>query len=308
LFKEKIIDKYTQMNLRKLIFPVSLLIIVTSCNPLKQMQTHQTSMQQAYEMKDYPGVLTAFNQLESYHDSKESKAKPAYLKMAGEAALETENYDLAEDLLLRRLDRSQDMETVELLAEVYSQTGKTDKEYDLWNRYQDQIESEEKKAEVSQKLFAIEMKRKEYEKALDRARKMPPLLDPRMMFMRVEALDATGRDEEAREVCNNLLERNPDFKPAMEWKAMDIYERAEKWYKAEMSKYNQDQNYTAYVYLKRELKKISSMYRQSRELFEKLHEQDPDNQQYIKYLKNIYLRLEMREEATKMDMLLENQR
>jgi tetratricopeptide (TPR) repeat protein len=296
------------MNLRKLIFPVFLLLIVAACNPLKQMQSHQTSMQQAYDTKDYPGVLTAFNQLESFHASKESKIKPVYLTMAGKAAIETGNNELAEEVLLRRLDRSDDIETAELLADVYSRTGKTDKEYDLWNKYQDQIESEEKKAEVSQKLFAIEMKRKEYEKALDRARNMPPLSDPRMMFMRVEALDATGQNEEAREVCNNLLEKNPDFKAAMEWKAIDIYERAEKWYKAEMSKYNKDQNYTAYVYLKRELKKISSMYRQSRELFEKLHSETPDNQEYIKYLKNIYLRLEMREEATKMDMLLENQR
>ena len=60
--------------------------------------------------------------------------------------------------------------------------------------------------------------------------------------------------------------------------------------------------------LKRELKKISAMFRQSRELFEKLHEGDPDNEQYIKYLKNIYLRLDMNGEASKMDMLLENQR
>lgn len=296
------------MNLRKLIFPLFLLIIIAACSPLKQMQTHQSELEQAYETKDYPGVLTAFNQLDSYHSSKESKIKSAYLKMAGKAALETENYELAEEVLLRRLDRSEDMETVELLADVYSQTGKTDKEYDLWNKYVDQIDSEEKKAEISEKLFVIEMDRKDYKKALERARKMPPLSDPRMMFMRVEALDETGQKEEAREVCSNLLEKNPDYKPAMEWKAMDIYERAEKWYKAEMSKYNKNENYTAYVYLKRELKKISSMFRQSRELFEKLHEHDPDNLQYIKYLKNIYLRLEMREEATKMDMLLDNQR
>ncbi len=296
------------MNLRKLIFPVFLLIIVTACNPLKKMQSHQTSMQQAYETKDYPGVLAAFNQLESYHTSKESKIKAEYLKLAGKAAMETGNYDLAEEVLLRRLDRSEDIETVELLADVYSQSGKTDKEYDLWTKYQDQIESEEKKAEISHKLFAIEMRRKDYNKALERARKMPPLSDPRMMFMRVEALEATGKDEEAREVCNNLLEKNPNFKPAMEWKAIDIYERAEKWYKAEMSKYNNNQDYTAYVYLKRELKKISSMYRQSRELFERLRQEAPDNQQFTKYLKNIYLRLEMREEASKMDMLLENQR
>ena len=296
------------MNLRKLIFPFALLIIVSACNPLKQIQGYQTNLTQAYESKDYPGVLTAYNQLKKYHQSKESRIMPEYLKMAGEAAIETENYELAETILLRKIEQSQDMETVEMLGRVYQDTGKTDKEYDLWSEYVNQVESEEKRAEISQKLFAIEMRRKDYEKALDRTRKMPPLSDPRFMFMRVEALEATGKKEEAREVCNQLLERDPDFKPAMEWKAIDIVERAEKWYRAEMTKYNKDQNYTAYVYLKRELKKISAMFRQSRELFEKLHEGDPDNEQYIKYLKNIYLRLDMKGEASKMDMLLENQR
>jgi tetratricopeptide (TPR) repeat protein len=296
------------MNLKKLILPISLVLVIAACNPLKQVQGYQTSMEQAYETKDYPGVLTAYNQLEKYHSSKGSKIKPEFLKKAGHAAMEIENYDKAEEILLKSIAQTDDIESVEMLANVYQQTGKTDKEYHLWIQYADQIKSEEKKAEVSQKLFAIEMQRKEYEKALDRAKKMPSLSDPRFMFMRVEALNATGKKEEAREVCNNLLEKNPDFKPAMEWKAIDIVERAENWYKAEMAKYNKDQNYTAYVYLKRELKKISSMYRQSRELFEKLHEEDPDNQQYIKYLKNIYLRLDMKGEASKMDMLLENQR
>jgi tetratricopeptide (TPR) repeat protein len=151
------------------------------------------------------------------------------------------------------------------------------------------------------------MKRKEYEDALERANKMPPLSDPRIMSMRMEALEETGKKDEARKLCETILEKHPDYEPAMEWKAIDIYERAESWYKSEMSKYNENADYTAYVYLRRELKKISAMYRESRDIFEKLHQNNPGNTQYIKYLKNIYLRLEMREEATKMDMLLENQ-
>ncbi len=296
------------MNSRKLILPVLLMMIIAACNPLKQVQGYQSSISRAYETKDYPGVLTAYNQLEKYHQTKESNVKPEYLKMAGQAAMEMENYTRAEEILSRNVEQTGDIEAVEMLANVYEKTGKDDKEYHLWTEHYDKLESEEKKAEVSQKLFAFEMKRKEYEKALERAKRMPSLTDPRFMFMRVEALDATGKEEEAREINNQLLERNPDFKPAMEWKAIDITERAENWYRAEMTKYNKDQNYTAYVYLKRELKKISSMFRQSRELFEKLHAEDPDNQQYIRYLKNIYLRLDMQEEASKMDMLLENQR
>lgn len=296
------------MKIKKLTIPILLLALLAGCNPLKQLQTHQASIKNAFEAGNYSEVLVNYEKLKDYHSSKGSEVKTEYLKMAAESAVKLERYPMAEELLQEWLDRDEDFEAVKMLASVYDQTGKTDKEYQLWNRYWDKIESPELKKEVGQKLFAIEMEQKEYEKALERARQMPPMNDPRIVFLRVKALEATGKKEEARSVCNALLGKNSDFKPALEWKAKDLYERAENWYKAEMSEYNKDPNYTAYVYLKRELKKISAMYRQSRDIFEKLHQEDPDNQLYIKYLKNIYLRLEMNEEAAKMDMLLENQR
>lgn len=296
------------MRIRKFFAPVILLAVLASCNPLKQMQTHQNSLQEAYDAGNYNQVLVAFNQLENYHATKESSIKLDYIKMAAKSALEIEKYNQAEELLKRWNSESDDFEAVKLLGKVYHKTGKTDKEYDLWSENFDRIESDEMKKEIGTRLFAIEMEQKEYDKALERARNMPRMSDPKIVFLRVKALDATGKTEEAREVNNTLLKENPDYNPALEWKAADIYERAEKWYKAEMSEYNKNPEYTAYVYLKRELKKISSMYRQARDIFEKLHQEDPKNEKYIKYLKNIYLRLEMREEATKMDMLLKNQR
>ena len=301
--------KAKRMRLKKIITPVILLIaILTSCNPLKQMQTHQNAMKTAFDEGNYEQVLVAYNQLKNYHKSKSSSVNLDYIKMAAKSAIELENYLKAEELLKSWQAKSDDLEAIKLLGEVYHQTGKTDKEYNLWNENYDRIQSDELKKEIGSRLFAIEMEKKEYDKALERARKMPPLSDPRIVFLRVEALEATGNLDEARELNTDLVEKNPDFKPALKWKAIDIYERAEKWYKAEMSDYNKNPEYTAYVYLKRELKKISAMYRQSRDIFEKLHQENPKNETYIKYLKNIYLRLEMREEASKMDMLLKNQR
>ncbi|PWD98318.1 tetratricopeptide repeat protein [Marinilabilia rubra] len=296
------------MRIRKIFAPVILIAVLASCNPLKQMQTHQNSMKESFDAGNHNQVLMAFNQLENYHETKESSVSLDYIKMAAKSALEVEKYTQAEELLKKWKSKSDDFEAVKLLGEVYQKTGKNDKEYNLWSENFDRIESEEMKKEIGSRLFAIEMEKKEYNKALDRARKMPPMSDPKIVFLRVQALEATDQTDEAREVNNALLKKNPEFKPALEWKAGDIYERAEKWYKAEMSEYNKNPEYTAYVYLKRELKKISSMYRQSRDIFEKLHQEKPGNEKYIKYLKNIYLRLEMREEATKMDMLLKNQR
>lgn len=285
-----------------------LLALMASCNPLKKMYNHQDSMEEAFNAGNYEQALISYNQLVNFHKANETELETEYLAMAAKSAVQTEQYRQAENLLKQWIEETDDFEPVKLLATVYEETGKTDLEYKHWNRYWDQIESDDLKKEVGTRLFTIEMNRKEYDKALERAKKMPPMSDPRIRFMRVEALDSRDEKEEAREICNDILEKNPDFKPAIAWKAKDIYERAEEWYKAEMSEYNKNPEYTAYVYLRRELKKISAMYRESRDLFEKLHQEDPDNETFIKYLKNIYLRLEMREEATKMDMLLENQR
>lgn len=295
------------MKIQSLIISGFLLILIIGCNPLKQMQSHQDSIEEAYNAGNYQQALTAFDELSNYHSSKESEVELKYIKMAAQSAIELQQNQQAEELLQQWINKSEDLEAIELLASVYQKAGKTDKEYDLWNQHWDKIESQDKKKEVGSRLFTIEMDREEYEKALERVNEMPPLSDPRTMFMRVEALDATGQDEEAREVCNKLLEKHPDYAPALEWKGKDIYDRAEAWYKSEMKKYDENPEYTAYVYLRRELKKISSMFRQSRDIFEKLHQDNPENNSYIKYLKNIYIRLEMREEAAKMDMLLENQ-
>ncbi|MGM0375868.1 MAG: tetratricopeptide repeat protein [Bacteroidota bacterium] len=296
------------MKIQKLISGILILGLAAACNPLKQLHSQQDSLESAYEAENHVEVLRAYKELEEYHENEGSEIETEYLKMAAQSAVEAELNNRAEELLQNWIDKTGEFEAIEMLGDLYNETGKTDKEYDHWNKYWDAIESEEKKKEIGLRLFTLDLKEDNPEKALERFDKMPPVSDPRIMFKRVEALNATGKKDEAREECNKLLEKNPDYEPAIAWKATDIYDRAEEWYKEEMEEYEKNEEYTAYVYLRRELKKISKLFRESRDMFEKLHENNPDNAKYIRYLKNIYLRLEMQEEAAKMDMLLDKQR
>ena len=80
--------------------------------------------------------------------------------------------------------------------------------------------------------------------------------------------------------------------------------KADDKYKTEMAIYNKNKNHTSYAYLRRELKKLSVDFRNSRDAFNKLHEIDPGDTNYIKYLKNVNLRLDNKIEADKYDKML----
>lgn len=298
------------MKLLRFAFPILALGLVVSCSSLTKaptLQPMQSAVSDAYAAGDFEQTLSSYDKLENYQTSRGSAPDLAYLKMAAKAADELKQYARAEELLNNWLEQSRDEEAVLMLGELYSATNQTAKEEAHWKKYLSLVKSDETRLEILSRQFKMEVKNKEYQKALELWEQMPPTFLPELLYLKAEALKATGKKEEADKIVDEILERNPDFEQALFWRASDIYTKAEEWYQSEMGKYNKKPDYTSYVYLRRELKKISELFRQSREMFEALREIDPANTVYIKYLKNIYLRLEMKEEAVKMDMLLSNQ-
>ncbi len=290
------------------VVPMLALALLFACNPLKQMQTLQSSVSESFASGNYEQTLVSYDQLKKYQSDKGAATDLTYLKMAAKAANELKRYSRSEELLKGWLERSEDEEAVLLLGELYQKTNQPRKEQDHWKKYFSLVTSDEVKMDILSRQFRLEMKNENYEAALELWDRMPPTNVPELLFMRAEALKATGKEEEADAIVEKILARNPDFEPALFWKGVNVYNNAEKWFQSEMAKYNKKPDYTTYVYLRRELKKISTLYRQSRDMFEKMRGIDPANNTYIKYLKNIYLRLEMKAEAAKLDMLLNNQR
>lgn len=109
---------------------------------------------------------------------------------------------------------------------------------------------------------------------------------------------------ELRKLCNSALRSNALQKSALHYLATTKYEDAESQYKQTMAEYNKKKNATTYAYLRRDLKRVSAVYRESKDHFETLRKLEPDNKNYVKYLININLRLDQKDKAKELEKLL----
>lgn len=99
-------------------------------------------------------------------------------------------------------------------------------------------------------------------------------------------------DADLLKVCKRIVKMEDNVN-ALEFVGRQTYESAEARYVKAMTEYNKKRTQAAHAYLSRDLKKvISPMYRESRDCYEKLHSLNPSNETYVKYLINIYERLE----------------
>lgn len=113
------------------------------------------------------------------------------------------------------------------------------------------------------------------------------------------------KDSEMTKVCKSVLGVDPNNKTALEHIGKERYETAENKYVSAMNEYNKKKSQAAYAYLTRDLKKvISPIYRESRDCYEKLRKIDPSNKTYIKYLINIYGRLDNKAKVKELEKAL----
>ena len=72
-----------------------------------------------------------------------------------------------------------------------------------------------------------------------------------------------------------------------------------------MNEYNKNKSQAAYAYMARDLKRVvTPLYKESRDYFEKLRQLQPEDKNNLKYLINIYNRLENKTKAKELEKLL----
>ncbi len=112
-------------------------------------------------------------------------------------------------------------------------------------------------------------------------------------------------DAELLKMCKEALSDNPDQVVALKYIGVSRYNSAEAEYKKVMAEYNKNKNATTYAYLRRDLKKISTVYVDSRTYLEKVRAIDSADIQVVKYLINIYNRLDQPAKAKSLQKLLQ---
>ncbi|MBP5365199.1 MAG: hypothetical protein J6Y82_04670 [Bacteroidales bacterium] len=115
--------------------------------------------------------------------------------------------------------------------------------------------------------------------------------------------DSTA-EKDLMAICRKALKDNPDQIKAIDYIAVSLYNTGESRYNAVMSEYNKNKNATTYAYLRRDLKRITPFYTEAKTHFEHLRKLAPDEKNYIKYLINIYNRLDQGDKSKALRKLL----
>ena len=286
---------------------IALVIIICfsifSCNPLKKIESTKSVADEAFGKKEYSQAYTLYNNLiNSYQKNNITIPAKTYLN-AAESAVQMNNTSHSVELFESALKQEITIRGIKGLVNSYIKESKYEKIEEVLKQYESFLVENNESGYVKNLRFENEVSKGNQEGILSTYTNLEAPAEEQSMIY-ISTLEGLGRKKEAVEFCSEMIEKNPDYLKAREYKAIYYYNFAEEWYKNEMAKYNKDKNYTAYVYLKRELKKISANYRVAKVEFEALHKAKPTDKKYIKYLKNTYIRLEMKNEAADMDKLL----
>ncbi len=292
----------TMKMMKKILF-ISLSILFVACNPLAKLPGLQSSADTAFDQGNFQ---TAYDLYKQYVDLSNSNAAEVSDDIYTNLALASANLDLFDeaDALFGKLLKNPENASLALdYAQILQSKDKAQEELALWDQYS--FEDAKLNVRKIERQVALNSQTEQFDASIAAYEaKGDLLLSKETTMSYIKALEATGKGQEALKLSSTLIKTEPEYTEVKIWKAKYLYERADKRYKYEMAKYNKNKNATTYAYLRRDLKKISSDFRASRDLFEQLHKQNPEEKMYIKYLKNCYLRLEQKADAAKMDKLL----
>jgi tetratricopeptide (TPR) repeat protein len=288
---------------KKLIILASIIACILACNTTKKIAIEKDKAVSSYNNQQYAQAYTQFSELiKKYKKNNLQFPYDIYIK-AAESALQLEKYSVASEFYEQALRDSVSVIALKGNINALRKAGDYSKVFTTIENFSPYLKENKEESYLNEQRFlhAVDTKNKEKIVSIFTSLQSPTEKQALAYIISLEELD---RKKEAVLFSNDWIKNNPTHFSIKEWSAVYYYDSAEAWYKSEMQKYNENKNYTAYVYLKRELKKISSRYRISKDLFEELHNADKNNEKYIRYLKNIYLRLEMKSKAIAMDKLL----
>ena len=291
------------MNKLSILSIAILLAGLFACNPMKKIETTQTSAYSAYQNGNFTEALTMYDQLMKLYKEQSKDVPYDIIVKAGKAAFNAKNFEKAKEYLSKAFEGNKTYEILNMLIDTYKQLDETGVIKKLITDNIPVFQKAGKTSEAYTELFKMSYSAGDLEEAYKNYNKISdPAIDLFPEYLTV--LNDLGKKDEAQKACETMLVKDANSVPALEWLAVNEYNKAEEWYKKEIAKYNKNKNATTYAYLRRDLKKISVIFRSARDKFLKLHKLDPNNKSYIKYLKNTYLRLDMKDKAKEMDDLL----
>jgi len=289
--------------LKGIVVAISLLGVLYSCSPLKKIESAKTAALATYANGNYPAAYQQLLAVISSYKSADLNVTNDLLLKVAECAIRTNSYADALKYYEQSLKNKVTVEAIKGSVTSIKNSGDKNKLNEVLSTYANDLIKSGNEEYLVQEQFELAVNSTDNKMIKELYPKLKSPTEKQSMTY-LSTLETEGQKKEALAFCNGLVKNNPSYTKAKEWKAIYYYNIAEEAYKAKMAKYNKNKTYTAYVYLKRDLKKVSANFRIAKDIFEGLRKDNPSKKKYIKYLKNIYLRLDMKRETSAMKKLL----
>jgi len=274
------------------------IIFISACSPTKKILTIESDISNLYQQEQYQKILLQYDKLKTLCSQNNLPINDNTKISAAIAANKTENYEQS-ITIFNSIDSLYNPEVILTGSENFEKTYQFKEGLDYLNQHINKFKGSNLEQTALLKLYRLQQQIEDYEAANKTWIKIDYSNNTDLMFEQITVLTKLNKKKDALALCNELLKIDNSHEQALFWKADYYYNKAEKWYQNEMAKYNRDANYTAYAYLRRELKKISANFRTARDLLITLHNIDPNNKKYLGYLINTYVRLDMKSEVEK---------
>lgn len=285
------------MRIKQYLILIVTVLFFASCGGPKVLVNHKSTAEEAVLAGNYEKAVTAWKSYFNQQFDSGNEVEGAVYAQAAKAAYNAEMYSQATDWFdqARQKDYA-DAEMYKMMAQIYRGMNNISKELEALEFYVENFESDN--TAVNKRLFQIYYEIDMKDKALATLERIPnDSIKSEKMIEKVFLLNKKAENDEVTDsISQVLLEMDPDNVPALEWNALKYYWEAENHYRREMKKYEQNKTGLQYVFLRKELKQVTSNFKKSLNYFEKLWKIDP-GKKYAPYMANIHTRFDEPEKS-----------
>jgi len=253
----------------------------------------------AFNSKDYQAALNAWEPVIYEYQKNDREAECPLYGIAGQAALELEQYEKGREYLgLALFYNTATAEDIISMSDEYRRIDNLSKEMEANEAFCERFPDDVNSGMMKSRLFNNYVESENWEPAERLWPELPEDSKAGVDYMKkyLEVNRRLANDSVSDEYAGRILALEPDNIPALEYKAKKYYTLAEDRYQYEMEAYEQNKTHKQYARLIKGFEIVTQDFKTSLTYFGKLYELKP-GPEYAAYLSNIYSRLDDKEKS-----------
>lgn len=251
----------------------------------------------AYADGNYTLALKQYENLVNQWNQNNPREENPYFDPAGHAAFSIGQIDKALEFFSQSMHYgTASLETYTRLIDHYREIENFSREMMTIEGLLEHYPQEHDSQKARKRLFVMYAETARWEEAETQWQQLD--LEPGKILLEqyLEVCQQLKNTEKGNEAARMLLAQEPGNIPALEWRALQYFNKAEARYTAEQEAYERNKTRRQYARLLEGYEAAGIDYRKARDIYERLFRNNPDPR-YARYLFTIYARFQDKEKA-----------